>query len=554
MFEPITLIYKKLLIMKKILTVIAATVMAGGVMAGGLVTNSNQSAMFTRFMSRNASIGIDAVYYNPAGLTKLGNGFYLSLNNQTIGQSKSIFSDYSYLTGTPKEYLGKVSAPLFPGVYLAYNTGRLSFSAGFNPIGGGGGATYENGLPSFEMGISDLVPLLASQGISTSQYSADIFFEGSSAYFGYQANIGYKISDMFSVAVGVRLVSAANTYNGHLRNIQINPNYPAFGASYSGGMVLASDFFTSGAATLNGLAAGATQYVAGLQQIISGGGGTLLLTNGTLAGLTDAQIAQIQGIIGAAGQNPAGLTIAQAQAVLGAAAPVFTEKANSMTVNAAATQDILVDAGESGMGYTPIISVNFSPSEKLNIAVKYEFQTKLLLTTKVNDNKGGGVFTDGKETIADMPAMFAAGIQYNPFDRLLVSASMNLYFDKKVDYDGSESIDVNMIDKNFKEYAIGVEYGLTEKLSASAGWLGTFTGVNSNYQNDQRYSLNTNSVGAGFGYHINKMLNLNIGGQYTFYKEGSKSFNHMLGANAIPVIETYNKTTWVFAIGLDFAF
>lgn len=540
--------------MKKLLTIFAAIVMTGTLMAGGLVTNTNQSALFTRFLSRNASTWIDAVYFNPAGLSALEDGFYLSLSNQTIGQSKSILNNYSYLTGTPKEYIGDVSAPLFPSIYMAYNTGKWSFSAGFNPIGGGGGATYNDGLPSFEMGIADLVPLLASQGIATTQYSADIFFEGTSTYFGYQGNVGYEINDMFSVAVGVRLVSAANTYQGHLKNIMVNPNYPAFGASYTGGMVLASDFFTSGAATLNGLADGANLFIAGLGQIIAGGGGALQLTDGALAGLSVDQIHQIQGIIGAAGQNAAGLTIAQAQAVLGAAAPVFAENANAMTANAAASQDILVDADETGMGYTPIVSVNFAPSDKLNIAVKYEFQTSLLLTTKVYDNKGGGIFNDGNTTIADMPAMLAAGIQYRPLDKLLVSASMNLYFDKNVDYDGSESLDINMIDKNFKEFAIGVEYGITESLRASAGWLGTFSGVNSLYQNDQRYSLNTNTVGGGFGFRINDMLDLNLGAQYTFYQEGSRTYDYMLGANAIPVMETYNKSTWVMALGLDFTF
>ena len=62
---------------------------------------------------------------------------------------------------------------------------------------------------------------------------------------------------------------------------------------------------------------------------------------------------QIQQIVGAAGQNPSGITIAQAQGILGAAAPVFTAKAGAMTTNAASTQDITVDAEESGTGYTP---------------------------------------------------------------------------------------------------------------------------------------------------------------------------------------------------------
>ena len=220
--------------MRKLLTFIFSMFITGSLLAGGLVTNNNHSAMFTRLQNRNASTSIDAAYFNPAGLTRLGDGFFASINNQTITQTQKVISDYKYLTGTPKEYIGNVSAPIFPGIYLVYNTGKLSFSAGFNPIGGGGGAKYKTGLPSFEMNIADIPPSLTAQGIPTSQYSADIYFKGSSVYFGYQANVGYKINDNLSVAVGARLVSASNKYNGYLKNISINPNYPAFGTSYTG--------------------------------------------------------------------------------------------------------------------------------------------------------------------------------------------------------------------------------------------------------------------------------------------------------------------------------
>ena len=84
---------------------------------------------------------------------------------------------------------------------------------------------------------------------------------------------------MLSVALGVRIVSATNKYSGYLRNISINPNYPAFGAAYTGGMVLASDFFTSGANTLTKLATSATAVAADLQPIVAAGpNGTKLLS------------------------------------------------------------------------------------------------------------------------------------------------------------------------------------------------------------------------------------------------------------------------------------
>ena len=53
---------------------------------------------------------------------------------------------------------------------------------------------------------------------------------------------------------------------------------------------------------------------------------------------------------------------------------------------------------------------------------------------------------------------------------------------------------------------------------------------------------------------ITPMIDLNLGGQYTLYDEGAKTFNHMLGTIPVPVTETYNKETWLIGVGLDFSF
>lgn len=538
--------------MKKLFMLIVSASLAGTLFAGGLVTNTNQSALYARLQSRNASTALDAVYYNPAGLTRLDDGIYLSISNQTIGQSRAITSTYPYLAGTPREYPGTVSAPLFPSIYAAYKMGRFAFSAGFNPIGGGGGAKYEEGLPSFEMMVADLPPLLSLQGIPTTQYSADIFFEGSSIYFGYQANVSFEVNDYISLAAGIRLVTAKNTFNGFIKNISINPNFPAFGP-FTGSMVSAPTFFTGAATTLTAWSQGATAYSGVLGNMILGGlpSGTLL----TDAGLPAQDLGTIQALITAAGQNPTGINVGMAQAVLGAAATGFANNSTAMSTNAAATQDRLVDAEQSGRGVTPVFGVNFTLSEKLNVALRYELQTKLELTTKVNNNMGGGIFTEGQKVIADMPAMLAMGFEYKPVNKLMLTGSMNLYFDDKVDYDGSADINVNMIEKNFKEVAFGAQYAINDKLRASAGWLGTYTGVNSNYISDQRYSTNTNSFGGGIGYRITPMIDLNLGGAYTVYQLGEKEYNYFLGGvQPVPVRETYDKATWIIAVGLDIHF
>ena len=121
--------------------------------AGGILTNTNQSAQFVRMLSRNASIDLDAVYFNPAGLAQMKNGFYFGLHNQSITQNRIIKSEFPLLNRPDnqnyKEYDGKVSAPAFPSAFAVYKIDKWAFSAGFGPNGGGGSAKYYTGLPSF---------------------------------------------------------------------------------------------------------------------------------------------------------------------------------------------------------------------------------------------------------------------------------------------------------------------------------------------------------------------------------------------------------------------
>ena len=185
---------------------------------------------------------------------------------------------------------------------------------------------FKEGLPSFEAPVS-MIPLsLTSNKIPTSSYSLNQYMEGQQYTFGAQLNGAYKITERLSASVGLRVNIVSNGYKGHLTSIMINPNQPAFGAAYNGGsLVSASKFFTDAAATLTGWSAGANSYAAGLQPIITGGGGAVKLSNGTAVGLNATQIAQIQGLLGgAAGLTPAqigAIDIQTARGTLAVAAP-----------------------------------------------------------------------------------------------------------------------------------------------------------------------------------------------------------------------------------------
>src|SRR4030042_4077944 len=114
--------------MKKLLLILTGAILFPYLVnAGGIVTNTNQSASWVRTITRDASTGIDAVYFNPAGLVKLNDGFHFSLNSQTIFQSKDVTTDYRYLLpDSNKTFLGDVKAPVFPSIYAAYKFGKFA--------------------------------------------------------------------------------------------------------------------------------------------------------------------------------------------------------------------------------------------------------------------------------------------------------------------------------------------------------------------------------------------------------------------------------------------
>ena len=541
--------------MRKILTLIAGTMIAGNLLAGGLVTNTNQSATWVRMPSRNASTQIDAVYYNPAGLTKLDNGFHFSLNNQTISQKRTITSSYPYLnSGT---YEGTVFAPVFPSIYAAFKINKFAVSVGFMPIGGGGGATYEDGLPSFEMGQSDLVPALATT-FGVSEYNMDVFFEGSSLFLGYQGAVSYKINDWISIAAGARYVTAKNTYTGYLRDVQVN-------SSVLGGWVDAT-------IPLGLIADNAHTGGANLQPIITGGAGGFTADQLVAASMmtTPQRDAIVNGLTSLGVASAASLTISQSQAAFYGAEVVYDNKATLLA-------DQEAECEQKGSGIAPFFSINISPIENLNVAIKYEMATKLELentTTKdlttgfVGENPATPItkFPDGALIRNDMPATLSVGAEFK-LSKITIAAGGNYYFDKSADYGHAydatpqNSTDLSVpyknseiIENNGLALHAAAELSLSDKFLVSAGYAWANLGVNKLYQSDLTFANATSTIGLGAAYNINDKIRINLGGGYTMYVEDEKTVNHFLGTTDLMPTETYTKNTMMLGIGLDLSF
>ncbi len=485
---------------------------SGTVLAGGLVTNTNQSAAWVRTLNRNASTDVDAVYYNPAGLTKLfEDGLFLDVSNQTIWQTKTVTNDTPTLNN--HEFVGEVFAPVFPSAYVAYKMDKLVLSGGFMPIGGGGSAKFEKGLPSFEVPVSALKTALA--GVGVTDYKLDVSFEGSSIYYGVQGGVSYKINEIFSVFGGARYVMASNSYTGYLKNIQV---------LRSGNWEKPSTYFFGVATAATGAANSLSTLVAAAPNIT--------LQDAKAAGyLTEEQVAQLESGLIAAGINPTGYTVAQVQNAYTTVAGTMTSYGTNLD---AQTADKEVDAAQSGSGVAGIFGINISPNENLNIGIRYETITKMELEndTKKDDT---GLFPDSAKYGADIPSQLAVGVSYN-MGKIKLMMDFNYYNNGAVDWDGDE--------KNFDnttEFGLGAEYALTEKLKVSLGGQYSMMGAKPESQSDMDFNLDAFTIGGGIEYQISPKVKLNVGALDAFYIEAENASG----------IEKYNQTNYLVAFGVQ---
>ena len=209
--------------------------------AGGILTNTNQSIDFLRNPARDAAIGLDGVYSNPAGVAFMPEGLHIAFNWQFAHQTRTIQSENPVFAlgrknhgQAMKTFEGVADAPFIPSLQGAYNKGNWSIQLNVSIPGGGGKCEFSDGLGSFESVVGNIAYQL--QPLGATGYDMDGYMQGRSYYFGFQLGAAYKILPNLSVYGGLRLLYGTATYKAKISNIMVNTagGYVDFGSFLTG--------------------------------------------------------------------------------------------------------------------------------------------------------------------------------------------------------------------------------------------------------------------------------------------------------------------------------
>ena len=556
-------------------TVLAALLLAmtTSTQAGGLLTNTNQNIAFNRNFARVGAIGIDGVYFNPAGVAFLDQGFHLSLNFQNVYQTRQITSAFSVpaFANTPYEYPftlnggdktdgskfyeGKASVPILPSFQVAYNKDKWSFQAGFGLTGGGGKASFNEGLPSFERQIA-ILPALINQQLPTfstllgqqetpaTSYSMQSYMSGHQYNFGLQLGVAYKINENLSVFGGARFNYIYNKYEGNITNISADVNgnsqnlYEYFGSK--------AKLLTEKAAALQAQAVAAKTQADAYQAQAN-------------AATDPTAKAQLQA---AANQYAAGAQQASA------GAKMVSAGADKLNSSKELVKDRYVEVSQRGWGITPILGIDYRTG-KWNFAARYEFTTKFNIenNTKRDDTKK---YENGVNTPNDIPGILALGAQYEVLKNLRVMAGYNHYFDKDARMDNNKQ---RFLKHNTQEFLAGVEWDINPTVTVSAGGQRTLYGLgDGKYLTDLSFVTSSYSFGVGAKIKVAKNAHLNVAYFFTNYSKFTKNYEDAITIGREQVTQPdgtisvqpktlatkntdiFTRTNKVLGVGLDIDF
>ena len=524
--------------------------------AGGFLTNTNQNVAFNRMMSREASIGIDGVYYNPAGVVFLGDGHHLSINWQLAYQDRTIKNDYSLFTNnvnnpiTPREFKGEAFAPVIPSFQYAYNKGRWSFQGNFALTGGGGKCTFDNGLGSFERIVAETA--MAACGLARTvdgalgsvlgrevsmfgsdqafgaggKYSYNSYMHGRQYYFGLSLGAAYKVSDNFSVFGGVRGIYATTNYYGYVEDIKVGnmPLYMVLDPTKkdAANIELSCDQNGIGFTPIIGVdfKTGkwnfSAKYEFKTRMRLKNKSVNLVPSIGNLPANLSSQMTQILTAQFTQAGMPAEQAVAKAEA---AATAVLANQTVQQTMK----------------------------------NLKNQFDTEL--------DEAIGEYADGKKIAADIPAYLSVGVGYSPIDPLRINVGFHFFDDKNAKaYNNRQE----KLDHGTLEYNAGVEYDINKKFTVSAGWQSTNYGLpeeeattskDKRFMDDKSFVTSSNSVGLGGVWHFNKKMSFTVAYFHTFYQHKKTTESvELIPGNAINYSADYSRNNNVFAAGIDINF
>lgn len=217
---------------------------------------------------------------------------------------------------------------------------------------------------------------------------------------------------------------------------------------------------------------------------------------------------------------------------------------------------ITLNTDQHDLGWTPILGIDWKINKYLNIAAKYEFQTRMSLKNKTSEMSAYAKtlpnldqFNDEKTKSVreDIPAILTVGAQVTPISSVRLMAGYHFYFDRQAKKYGNKQ---DAIDKGTMEFSAGAEWDIIKPLTVSAGWQATRYRLGDSYMSDLSFNTSSNMLCVGLRIHATKRCSFDVGYMHNFYESRDVTTPNFMGTS-YEKKDHYIRSNRVFSAGVN---
>ncbi len=207
-----------------------------------------------------------------------------------------------------------------------------------------------------------------------------------------------------------------------------------------------------------------------------------------------------------------------------------------------------LDVDRAASGFSGVISVDYRPSNRINLTARYETATELDFESTANVTSTWDVImpymANGAKQRRDLPAVAAIGVEMVVNNKFRLGGSGNYYFIQASDQGEDDGIADAY--KDGWEANISGRYQFNDILAGALGYsYSNYGGCDSTYT-DLEYNLNAGLLSGGINWQASSAIDFTLAGGTTFFSEGK--------GTGIYADESFNKKVLFVAAGVNASF
>ncbi len=188
--------------------------------------------------------------------------------------------------------------------------------------------------------------------------------------------------------------------------------------------------------------------------------------------------------------------------------------------------EAVLDCTRKASGFAGIIGLSYMPSNRVNVAVRYETATPLEWEAETEQNTWAPLLpelADGALQRRDLPSVLGLGMQFDVSSGVTLGVTGNVYFTGDADQGSDDGLSDEYEDG--WEAGCSAEWKVSPRVELGMGYIYADNGGSTETFTDFEYMLNSGMIGGGVRWSATESTGIVLSAAHAFLEDGEGAGN-----------------------------